>query len=280
MKESRNHFAWLGSHHNLFVRAKMPQSSVLAQVLDEKIGRTVDRIYRLMGVLYPWKEITAARWAIEHGDRRAGASALEYLDNILAAQLRRYLMPILEDVPLEEKVRRGNVILQTRPRDVEETMLHLINDDDQVVAASAIDLVGEKEMWQLTDDVEHVLAHRDPTDWYVFEAASWTLASRSLSRERRRQQWAEPLPAVTLVDRMRGLALFASIGVDELFRIAGAGHQERHETGTTLLAEGGCRRSYTCCSTVVLLRHRVGPVPGRSTHPRRWGLRRRLVVES
>ena len=134
--------------------------------------RTVDRTYHLLGLLYPWKDIAAARWAIEHGKSRARASALEYLDNILASQLRKRVLSMLEDLPLEEKVRRGNVFLKTRPRDGEETMLELINDDDQVIAAAAIDLVGEKEMWALTDDVEHVLAHRSPKDWYLFESAS------------------------------------------------------------------------------------------------------------
>ena len=238
LREARKYFNRLGLHYNLFVRAKMPKDCVLAPALDEKLVRSVDRIYRLLGLLYPWKDVAAARWAIEHGAPRGRANALEYLDNILASQLRRRVLPILEDLPLEEKVRRGNVMLKTRPRDVEETLLELINDDDQVVAAAAIDLVGVKEMWNLADDVEHVLAHRDANDWYVFEAASWTLASRTLSTERRRQRWVEPLPAAALVDRMRGLKLFASVGVDELFRIAGAGHQVRQETGTTLMREG------------------------------------------
>ena len=35
-------------------------------------------------------------------------------------------------------------------------------------------------MWSLADDLEHVLAHRDPHDWYVFEAASWALAARRM----------------------------------------------------------------------------------------------------
>ena len=201
---------------------------------------------------HPWKDIMAARWAIKRdtgGGQRAGA--LEYLDNIVASQLRSRVMPILEDLPLEEKVRRGNVILKTRPRDVEETLLELINDDDQVVASAAIDLVGENELWNLTADVEHVLAHRDPKDWYVFESASWTLAKRTLSPERRHQRWIEPLPAASLVDRMRGLPLFASVGVDELFRIAGAGHQLHHDAGATLLREGAVRfrKAYICCST-------------------------------
>ena len=238
LKEGRGYFNWLSLHHNLFVRAGLPTDSVLALTLDQKLGRSVDRIYRLLGILYPWKDITAARWAIEHGDARSRSNAFEYLDNILASRLRSRLMPVLEEMPLDEKVRRGNILLRTRPRDVEETMLQLINDDDQVVAAAAIDLVREKELWDLTDDVEFVLAHRDVTDWYVFEAASWTLASRRLTADRRRELWLEPLPAAALVGRLRGLPMFASVGIDELFRIVGAGHQVRHQTATTLLHEG------------------------------------------
>ena len=238
LKEGRGYFNWLSLHHNVFIRAGLPTDSVLALTLDQKLGRNVDRIYRLLGLLYPWKDIAAARWAIEHGDDRARSSAVEYLDNILASPLRSRLLPVLEEMPLDEKVRRGNVLLKTRPRDVEETMLQLINDDDQVVAAAAIDLVREKELWDLTEDVEFVLAHRDPTDWYVFEAASWTLASRRLTSDRRRELWLEPLPAAALVGRLRNLPMFASVGIDELFRIAGAGHQVRHEAGTTLLHEG------------------------------------------
>ena len=238
LKEGCGYFNWLSLHHNVFVRADLPTDSVLALTLDQKIGRSVDRIYRLLGLIYPWKDIAASRWAIEHSDARARSSALEYLDNIPASQLRSRLMPVLEEMPLDEKVRRGNVLLKTRPRDVEETMLQLINDDDQVVAAAAIDLVREKELWNLTEDVEFVLAHRDPKDWYVFEAASWTLASRRFTTDRRHELWLEPLPAAALVGRLRGLPMFASVEIDELFRMVGAGQQVRHEAATTLLHEG------------------------------------------
>ena len=147
-------------------------------------------------------------------------------------------MPVLEDLPLEEKVRRGNVLLKTRPRDVEETLLQLINDDDQVVAAAAIDVVRQQQMWALADDIEHVLAHRDVRDWYVFEAASWALAEQRMPAERRRELWLEPLPAAELAGRLRALPLFASVSVDELFRIAGASRQVRHDPGSVLLKEG------------------------------------------
>jgi CRP-like cAMP-binding protein len=141
-------------------------------------------------------------------------------------------------MPLEEKIRKAHVQLRSRPRDVEETLLELINDEDQVVSAAAIDLVRELKLWALEDDVEHVLAHRDVKDWYVFEAASWTLAARRVGEARRRDLWLEPLPAVEIAARLRRLPLFASLWVDELFRIAGTGRQTRHDSGRVLLQEG------------------------------------------
>jgi AAA family ATP:ADP antiporter len=238
IKEGRAYFDALSLHYNLFGRQQLPADSLLAQALEEKMARTKDRIYRLLGLIYPWQDIAAARWTIERGDARSRASASEYLDNLLTGQLRKRIVPILEELPVEEKVRRGNVLQRTRLRDVEETLLQLINDDDQIIAASAIDVVRERKLWSLAPDVEHVLAHRDARDWYVFEAASWALAEMRLAAERRRELWLEPLPAAELAGTLRRLPLFASVSVDELFRIAGASRQIRHESGTTLLQDG------------------------------------------
>ncbi len=119
-------------------------------------------------------------YAIEHGDARLRASALRYVDNLLTPPLRKRVMPLVDDVPIDEKVRRANVVLKTRPRDAEETLLQLINDGDQVVAAAAIDFVEERKLWTLANDIEFVLAHREAKDWDAFEAASWALAAYRL----------------------------------------------------------------------------------------------------
>ena len=237
LREGSRYFTYLSLHANLFGRGQL-KSDLLSKTLQQKMERTRDRVYRLLALIYPWRDIGAAQWTLHRGDPRARASASEYLDNILTGQLRKRIMPVLEELPLDEKVRRGNVLVKSRPRDVEETLLHLINDDDQVVAAVAIDVVRESRRWTLADDVEHVLAYRDPRDWYVFEAASWALAEQRMPAERRRELWLEPLPAAELAGRLRTLPLFAAISIDELFRIAGAARQIRHQPGTLLLQEG------------------------------------------
>jgi len=48
------------------------RDTLLARALDEKVHRTVDRIYRLLGLIHPWKDVAAARWS---GARRASRSA-------------------------------------------------------------------------------------------------------------------------------------------------------------------------------------------------------------
>jgi ATP/ADP translocase/CRP-like cAMP-binding protein/HEAT repeat protein len=238
VQEARRYFTFLSLHDNLFGRARLPADSLLSQALLEQMTRLRNRIFKLLTLLYPPADIDAARWTLEHGDARTRSGASEYLDNVLSGPLRKQVLPVIEDMPREERVRRGNVLLKTRPRDVEETLLQLINDDDPVTAAAAIDVVRMQKIWSLSDDVEHVLAHRDVRDWYVFEAASWTLAEQRMPAERRRELWLEPLPAAELAGRLRGLPLFASVSVDELFRIAGASRQIRHEPGSVLAQEG------------------------------------------
>jgi ATP:ADP antiporter, AAA family len=238
VREANRFFTYLSLHDNLFRRGGLPADSLLGQALEQKMDRARRRIYRLLSLIYPWKDIVAVQWTMTRGDAKTRASASEYLDNVLTGELRRRVMPLIEDLPIDEKVRRSNVLVKTRPRDVEETLLQLINDEDQVVAASAIDLVRQAKLWALGDDVEHVLAHRDARDWYVFEAASWALAERRMPAERRRELWLEPLPAAELAGRLRALAMFAFTSVEELFRLAGNSRQVRHEQGEVLAQAG------------------------------------------
>jgi ATP:ADP antiporter, AAA family len=236
--EATRAFSALTLHHNLFTIGGIDASTLVVRALREKQQRSVDRIYRLLGLLHSADDIAAVRVALTSTDSRLRAGALEYLDNLIAGEIRRRVMLLIEDMPADERVRRGNVMFKTRPRDLDDTIAQLIHDDDQVLAATAIHLVEQRQMWALAGDIEHALGHRDPHDWYVFEAASWALAARRMPVERRRALWLEPLPAVELADRIRRIQLFDFASVDELFRIAGLGGQVRHEPGRVLYEEG------------------------------------------
>ncbi len=72
----------------------------------------------------------------------------------------------------------------------------------------------------------------------MFEAASWSLAAQRLSGRKRHDLWIEPLPVVELANRLRQIPLFDFVSIDELFRIAAASRQVRHEEGRELYHEG------------------------------------------
>lgn len=238
MAETLRYANGLTLHANLMAPGAIPRDSLLARALEEKQTRSRNRIFRLLGLIYPFDDISAARFALDHGDARARAAAAEYLDNLLGGDLRRRVMLLIEEMPPDERVRRANVLFRTRRRDPEDTLAQLIHDEDQITAAAAIQLVAERGIWKLTDDVEHALAHRDVRDWYVFEAASWALAARRMALSERRQRWLEPLPAVELAERLRRIPLFDYVSVDELFRVAGTGRQVRHEPGRPIYQDG------------------------------------------
>jgi ATP:ADP antiporter, AAA family len=236
LKEASRYYDHLTLRFNLVQHDADATRSLLVRALDDKLERALDRIYRVLGLIYPWKDVVAARYTVARGDARARANAVEYLDNLLGGAIRKRVMPILEDTPMDEKVRRANAVLKTRPRDIEDTLAQLVHESDPVVSASAIHFVGQRRLWTLADDLEYVLTHRQGEP-YVFEAASWALAAYRQAGARSDVR-RDPLPAAELADRLRGIRLFTFVSVDELFRIAGTGRQLVHSTGRELYAEG------------------------------------------
>ena len=116
LKEGSRYCNYLTLRYNLLQRDADSRRSLLARALEEKLGRTLDRTYRLLGLIYPWKDVAAARYTIEHQTGRSRAGAIEYLDNLLSGAIRKRIMPIIEDLSMEEKVRHANIVLKSRPR--------------------------------------------------------------------------------------------------------------------------------------------------------------------
>jgi ATP:ADP antiporter, AAA family len=236
--EAARAFNALTLDYNLFVAGGLDRGSLLSRALHEKYTRALNRTFNLLGLIHPQPDISAIRHALQDTDAKMRSRAIEYLDNVLEGDARKRVMLLVDEVPAEERIRKGNVIYRTRVRDVEDTLAQLLHDEDQAIASAAILLVEDKGMWSLADDIEHVLAHRDVRDQHVFEAASWALAANRVKADRRKELWQEPLPGVELADRLRQVPLFDFTHVDELFRLARLGRQVRYDNGSTIYTRG------------------------------------------
>jgi AAA family ATP:ADP antiporter len=229
IRETTRYYNGLTLQHNLLRHSLDASDSLLGRALEDKLRRSVDRVYRLLGLLYHVEDVAAARYTIEQGERRRRADAVEYLDNLLGGAVRRRVMPILDDTPLAEKVQYANGVLRSRPRDLEDTMAQLIHDDDPVIAASAIHFAARQQLASLASDIEYVTT-RARQDTFVREAAVWAVRGGGAS--------GNGFPVVALVDRIRMAPVFAALSIDELFRVAEVGEQIRHQAGREVCRAG------------------------------------------
>ena len=105
MRESARYCEALTLRQNLLDHAPAAHGTLVERALGERLERTLDRIYRLMGVLHEVDDIAAARQAIEHSDGKRRAHAIEYLDNLLQGNVRKRIMPLIDETPLPARNR-------------------------------------------------------------------------------------------------------------------------------------------------------------------------------
>ena len=236
MRESARYCEALTLRQNLLDHAPAPHDTLLERALGERLERTLDRIYRLMGVLYEVDDIAVARQAIEHGGSKRRTHAIEYLDNVLQGKVRKRIMPLIDETPPSAKVDHANLALKTRPRDLYDTLAQLIYDADPVIVAAAIHFAARRVPGELIDDLEWVSASRSGTDPRVRDTAAWALATVSGSGGGPRA--GRGLPTVELVERLRLIPVFQFVSVDNLFRVIESSGEVRYAAGQEVGREG------------------------------------------
>jgi ATP:ADP antiporter, AAA family len=89
-----------------------PDELRLRHLLARNLEATFADIFKLLGFLYPQKDVRRAFQNIRSGHRHAVAHAVEWLDNVLSRDLHDVLMPLVDDLTLEEKKVRFRRILE------------------------------------------------------------------------------------------------------------------------------------------------------------------------
>lgn len=128
-----------------------PATSLVIRTLEDRLRSTLDRLFRLLGLRYPPRQIYAAYQAI---DRRAGddcAAALDFLDHVLDRELKRVLLPLFdEDAMLAKHARE---VFHIERKDVSGALRSLIQSQDPWLAACGIAAAGELRIHELSPDI-------------------------------------------------------------------------------------------------------------------------------
>jgi ATP:ADP antiporter, AAA family len=83
------------------------KKDTLVQELENSLARSMKRVFELLGLVYPQDDILKAYQNIQAGTKKALDYSIELLENILQKDIKELLLPLIEDIPLEEKVRHS-----------------------------------------------------------------------------------------------------------------------------------------------------------------------------
>jgi AAA family ATP:ADP antiporter len=127
-------------------------SGLLARTLQERLESTLERLFRLLGLRYPPREIYAAYIALyRHQSKEQATAALEFLDNVLEREVKRIVLPLLDD---EIRVTQsGRELYGIETKDVETALRELIRSGDSWLTACAIATAVELKARQLAPEI-------------------------------------------------------------------------------------------------------------------------------
>jgi len=143
---------------------------LLIRTLKDRMDSGLERIFRLMGLKYPARDIYNAYQGVTSEKTALRANAIEFLDNILEARFKRAILPIVEGSHTRSLA--GDLQLKYDFASESERLEILLEVDDnwlKACALYAIAAIGEtKPLWLIRQYTNNA----DPT---VKETAEYAL---------------------------------------------------------------------------------------------------------
>ena len=144
---------------------------LLIRALEERLDYNLERIFRLLGLKYPPTDMFNAYRGIVSRRDDLRANAVEFLDNVLDMSLKKLILPIVEtrqaEAMLDSVIERG-----TAEQRGEETILSLLDDDDQWIQVCVLHLLAQQKERKASAQMARLMNSPDPT---VRETAAYAL---------------------------------------------------------------------------------------------------------
>lgn len=150
---------------------------LLEKLLAERMDEHLSNTFGLLAVLYPPRDIWAAYRSLLSGQAVLRNNALEYIDNTLSVSLRQVISPMLDNQPLEDKVRYAEQIVGEEAAGKSALLHELLTathggqGDTAAIQVAAMYHVYTERLSDLYDTV--VTAGERAEDPFVTETADW-----------------------------------------------------------------------------------------------------------
>jgi hypothetical protein len=130
--------------------------------LHESIQQELERIFRLLGLLYPRLDLHSVYFGLQSKNATVYDNALEFLENVLKSPLRAILVPLL-DGKVSPKQRAGIAerFVRAKIGNREQAVAELLASDDPWLKSCGAYAIGTFAIKSLEEELGHCLEHPD-----------------------------------------------------------------------------------------------------------------------
>jgi ATP:ADP antiporter, AAA family len=131
--------------------------------LRESMQQELERIFRLLGLLYPHLDLHSVYFGLQSSDAKVYDNALEFLENVLKSQLRAVLLPLLDGkVTEKDRAKMGKRFVRASVASREEAVIELLTSDDPWLKSCGAYAIGSLAITSLEQKLTECIEHSDP----------------------------------------------------------------------------------------------------------------------
>ena len=163
-----------------------PGNNYLKEAIQEEVKDNFDNIYLLLSLIHEPYSIELVRENIESDTTEGTAFALELMDIFLAPELKKTLFPLMEDIPISQKVNLLQEHFHRKKFNGVEIIHQVLNRNYHKVnrwtKAAALYAIVLNDNIHITDDVVAQLFNPDPL---LREMATWAICKKDRAEKLR-----------------------------------------------------------------------------------------------
>jgi ATP:ADP antiporter, AAA family len=131
--------------------------------LQKSIQNELERIFRLLKMLYPHQDLESAFVGLQSGQKNEHDFALEFIENTVKPPIRRLVVPLVDaEIGLPERVELANRILHSKIESKDDALQVLVETSDPWLKSCAAHVIGIRGLKQFQKEVDEWATDPDP----------------------------------------------------------------------------------------------------------------------
>jgi ATP:ADP antiporter, AAA family len=220
------------------LQSSREKETLVASALRERMAQEFERLFRLLGLLYPARDIHNAYVGLTSERSQLRANSLEVLEHLLAPDLYRRLSAAVDpDSTPAERLDFARRLCRTGVSSRIEALRILLHSEDGWLRTCAVHAIGEGRLGELCEDLKHVPHHSDTLLGETWEWATARLTGVETAKG------ARMLSILEKVDLLRKAVILRDVPTPGLARVAAISNELTFAPNQMLYEENGAADS-------------------------------------